>query len=119
MKLFAAETTTGVNVGTVSWNVTYDAGVDTADDLFVELYDSNGNTQYSSKVPCKPPFACPIAMENVVFGSYTAGLAVGMNRYYFDGSLDIVNTPNDGAHATVIVVNSNTLNQEIILQVRP
>ena len=119
MKLYAAETTTGVNVGTVSWNVTYDAGGDTADDLFAELYDSNGNTRYSTKVPCKPPYACPMAMESVAFGSYTAGLAVGMNRYYFDESLDVINSPNDSAHATIIVVSTDTLKQEIVLQVRP
>jgi hypothetical protein len=119
MKSFAAAASAGVTVGAVSWNVTYDAPDDFTDDVFVELYDSNGNVQYSAKVPCKPPFGCPVAMENVALGSYTAGLTVGDARYYFDSDLDIITSPNDSAHATIIVVSIDALNQEIVLHVRP
>jgi len=75
MKAFVG-TTTGVSVGSVSWNVTYEDPGDSELDVFAELYDANGNVQYSNKVPCRPPLGCPVVTDNVALGSYTAGLAV-------------------------------------------
>ena len=118
MKVFAA-TTAGVTVGTVSWNVTYEDPSDSGIDVFAELYDANGNVKYSRTVPCKPPYACPLVTDNVAQGSYTAGLAVGAARYYYNENLGIISAPNDSAQATIILINSANLNPQIVIHVQP
>ena len=98
-------------LGTVKWTATFVVhGVATA-----ELYDEKGKVVASKSVPCEPPIACPFPMEDVEFGTYTAGLAVGQDRYYYDENEPVITVPNNISHATAMTISQT--NPEIELEI--
>ena len=90
--------------GTVNWKATYEG---TGPQPSAQLYDSGGNVARSTPIPCIPPVDCPFPMDNVGFGTYTAALVSGSNRYYYDATLEVITVPNDASHATPVTLNSS------------
>ncbi len=104
--------------GTVNWKATYNG---TGPQPSAQLYDSGGNVAKSMSLPCIPPVECPFPMDNVAFGTYTAALVSGSNRYYYDTNQDVITVPNDTSHATPVTVSGSgpAVNIKIRVQAGP
>ena len=101
--------------GTVNWKATYEG---TGPHPNAQLYDSGTNIARSTSVPCEPPVGCPFPMDNVGFGTYTAALVSGSDRYYYDAGQEVITVPNDTSHATPVTLSSSnpTVNIKIKVQ---
>ena len=87
--------------GTINWNATFKTG-DSSEEVYAEIYDKKGEIVQSKAVPCRPPDDCRFPMENVEFGTYTAALVRGEDRYYYVEGLSPITAPNDADNASSI-----------------
>lgn len=100
-------------LGTVKWTATFTGH----GDPMAELYDKKGKVIASRPIPCAPPIACPFPIEDVEFGIYTAALAVGNDRYYYDEHEQVITIPNNVSHASRVEVSQANPDVAIVITV--
>jgi len=100
--------------GTINWKATYQG----TGEANAELYDSGGNVARSEPIPCDPPVNCPFPMDNLGFGTYTAALVIGPNRYYYDSSQQVISAPDAASSATPITISSDSPTANIKIRVQ-
>ena len=93
--------------GTVNWTATFVNQSDADQAAVAELYDEGGKVIMSRSIPCSPPILCPFPFNDVEFGTYTAAIAHGGDRYYYDQGQSIISVPNQVQNATPIELSKS------------
>ncbi len=100
--------------GKINWDASF---VPDSGDVYAEIYDDKGGVVLSTRVPCKPPINCQFPMEDVEYGQYRAGLALGGDRYYFVDGDQVITFPNQESGASTIVVSESNPTVSVAISV--